>query len=501
MKVVIWARVSSREQTEGYSIDAQLRITRGKAERMGWEVVKEFAIAESARRGADRQAFRSMVSWVQKNAKKNQIQAILSHKLDRICRNMKDAVQLQELEDACGVKLAFVDNEFGPGAAGMLSFNVMAAVAQYYSDNLRTEVLKGMEERLKQGWPIGQAPYGYLSVKDRNEPVIPDPEKSRTVIRVFELYATGQYTFKSLADKLYREGHIYRKSQPKFHRTALSYILNNRVYIGELKRDGKTYKGQYRLLIDRSLFDRCQDILNGKNRRTGNPEILFSGGIFRCAHCGSAMVGEQIRRKLKGGGYNIHVYYKCTNNRPAVDHPRVRWKEQDIEAVVLEELESIKMPSDEVRDWLRKAVEAFLTDTNVVKAEQRKALRKRKTELAGMQDKLLNGYLAGIITDDVFNAKAEQLKTEAGTVETQLEKVENRDTHVGVKSLKIFDFSQKLVELWRGSNFAKKRTLLQLVSSNRQVSDVSVCIEKTKPFDVLAKRPILGNSGRFRTRT
>jgi DNA invertase Pin-like site-specific DNA recombinase len=53
MNVVIWARVSSREQREGYSIDAQLRATRDKAEREGWKVVREFAVAESAKRGAE----------------------------------------------------------------------------------------------------------------------------------------------------------------------------------------------------------------------------------------------------------------------------------------------------------------------------------------------------------------------------------------------------------------------------------------------------------------
>ena len=58
MKTVIWARVSSREQKEGYSIDAQLRLARSKANRMGLEVVKEFTVAESARRGADRKEFR-----------------------------------------------------------------------------------------------------------------------------------------------------------------------------------------------------------------------------------------------------------------------------------------------------------------------------------------------------------------------------------------------------------------------------------------------------------
>src|SRR5262249_46562936 len=117
MNVVIWARVSSREQREGYSIDAQLRATRDKAQKSGWHVVREFAVAETAKRGAERVAFNEMFQWVRTNAKREKIQAILSHKLDRVCRNMRDAVRLQELEDSCGVQLCFVENQFGPGAA------------------------------------------------------------------------------------------------------------------------------------------------------------------------------------------------------------------------------------------------------------------------------------------------------------------------------------------------------------------------------------------------
>ncbi len=158
MNVVIWARVSSREQREGYSIDAQLRATREKTQKAGWNCVREFVVAESAKRGAERIVFNEMFKWVRSNARREKIGAILGHKLDRVCRNMRDAVRLQELEDTCGVQLAFVDNQFGPGAAGALSFNVMAAVAQYYSDNLRTEVLKGMDEKVRQGWPTGPGP-------------------------------------------------------------------------------------------------------------------------------------------------------------------------------------------------------------------------------------------------------------------------------------------------------------------------------------------------------
>ncbi|NLX58922.1 MAG: recombinase family protein, partial [Phycisphaerae bacterium] len=66
---VLWARVSSREQREGYSIDAQLRITREKAQREGWHIVREFVVAESAKRGAERVAFNQMLKWVVANAR------------------------------------------------------------------------------------------------------------------------------------------------------------------------------------------------------------------------------------------------------------------------------------------------------------------------------------------------------------------------------------------------------------------------------------------------
>ena len=49
MNVVIWARVSSREQKEGYSIDAQLRATRERAAKNGWTVVREFEVTQKKR--------------------------------------------------------------------------------------------------------------------------------------------------------------------------------------------------------------------------------------------------------------------------------------------------------------------------------------------------------------------------------------------------------------------------------------------------------------------
>jgi site-specific DNA recombinase len=488
MNVVIWARVSSREQKEGYSIDAQLRANRDRAKANGWHVVREFEIAESAKRGAERKAFNEMYAWVRANAKREKIKAILSHKLDRVCRNIRDAVRLQELEDLCGVQLAFVDNQFGPGAAGALSFNVMAAVAQYYSDNLRSEVLKGMDEKVRQGWPTGHAPFGYVNVDDDDEPVKPHPETSRTVIRIFELYASGGHTFESLAERLECEGHVFRKSKVRFNRTALSYILNNRFYIGELHRNGQVFEGRYQRLVDRATFDACQDILNGKNRRTGCPEHALAGSLFQCAYCGQSITGERIRRKLRGGGVREHLYYRCANNRPGSDHPTVRWKADDLERAVVDDLARLRLPTPEIATWFRTALQAAVTDLTAHQRRAATTLAKRKSELATMQDRLLNAYLAGTVEEVIYTAKSNELKAEAAKADESLTQLGDTASGGGETALALFDWSQQAADLWRGSNTALRREILNSVCLNRTLGDVSLVTTKRKPFDVFAKR-------------
>ncbi|MGD0088314.1 MAG: hypothetical protein ABSE73_00145 [Planctomycetota bacterium] len=62
-----------------------------------------------------------------------------------------------------------------------------------------------------------------------------------------------------------------------------------------------------------------------------------------------------------------------------------------------------------------------------------------------------------------------------------------------LRALALLDFRQNLVDIWRGSNSAVRREILDCVSLNRRVSDVSLVLEKRKPFDFLAERPYLKN--------
>src|SRR5262249_1034983 len=144
-----------------------------------------------------------------------------------------------------------------------------------------------------------------------------------------------------------------------------------------------------------ATFDACQDVLNGRNRRTGQPEHPYSGGLFTCAHCGHVITGERIRRRLKDGGVREHSYYRCANNKPGRDHPTVRWKAEDLEQAIVDDLARMRIPTPEIATWFRTTLRDAVDDLTSCQRRQATALAKRKSEFVTMRDRLLNAYLAG----------------------------------------------------------------------------------------------------------
>ena len=254
------------------------------------------------------------------------------------------------------------------------------------------------------------------------------------------------------------------------------------------------FAGQYRLLIDPHTFEACQDVLHGRDRRTGNPDLAYSGCLLRCGACGYAVSGERIRKKLKAGGHNTHVYYRCGNDHQDADHPRVRWKEADVEAAIVRELDAIRLPTPKIAAWFRDALDAAFDDVSQTWGARRKALAKRRSELANMQQRLLNGYVNGAIDEGVFTEKSGDLKRQSEDTERQLDEADGLDPAVGQAALAAFNFSQNLATLWQGSKPPVRRDILECVTLNRTLTSASLVLEKRRPSDFLAERPSLLSS-------
>jgi len=94
-QAVIYARVSSKEQEkEGFSIPAQLKLLKEYAAAQGFSVAQEYVDVETAKQ-TGRAAFGEMIAYLKTHPA---VRVLLVEKTDRLYRNLKDWVTVDELE-------------------------------------------------------------------------------------------------------------------------------------------------------------------------------------------------------------------------------------------------------------------------------------------------------------------------------------------------------------------------------------------------------------------
>jgi DNA invertase Pin-like site-specific DNA recombinase len=182
----------SKEQEQGSSIPAQRQLLSEYAQREGIHVVQEFEDVETAKR-AGRTSFGEMVAFLRK--KSSSCRILLVEKTDRLYRNIKDWVTIDEL----GIEVHFVKENVvlseDSRSSEKFMHGIKVLMAKNYIDNLGEEVRKGMIEKARQGHRPTVARVGYQNnlATDRIEP---DPERAPIIVKLFEWYASGQYSLK-----------------------------------------------------------------------------------------------------------------------------------------------------------------------------------------------------------------------------------------------------------------------------------------------------------------
>ena len=127
---------------------------------------------------------------------------LLVEKTDRLYRNLKDWVTLDELD----LEIHFVKENVILSQESRSSEKFMHGIkvlmAKNYIDNLSEETRKGMIEKAEQGIYPSFAPLGYINVKCNEKRFIqPDPLVGPQVRKLFEWYATGNYSLLEISRK------------------------------------------------------------------------------------------------------------------------------------------------------------------------------------------------------------------------------------------------------------------------------------------------------------
>ncbi|MBK8202627.1 MAG: recombinase family protein [Bdellovibrionales bacterium] len=197
---VSFLRVSSIDQRDGFSLDAQGTLADKYVEDKQLSLVRNWAVDESAANHADRKHFFAMLEFVKANDVKN----VVFDKIDRAVRNLESAVEIEKLIKG-GVKFHFVREHLiiddASPSHDKMRFYLGLILATYYVDNLRGEIKKGLDARTAVGLWNHIAPFGYKNIREGNANravVVFDEVEASIAKEVFVLYATGNYTLEAL---------------------------------------------------------------------------------------------------------------------------------------------------------------------------------------------------------------------------------------------------------------------------------------------------------------
>jgi site-specific DNA recombinase len=474
----IYARVSSKEQEkEGYSIDSQLKLLRDYARKRGLTVVREFIDAETAKQ-TGRPRFAEMIKYATNGG--GAFRIILVEKTDRLYRNFYDYVKLDvdslDLELHLVKEDAVLTRDSQSHQKLMHGFNVLMAKNQV--DKLSEEVRKGMLEKAEQGIYPSHAPIGYSNIDSEGKRIIvPDERTAHLIRKLFEWYATGQYSLLELTRKARAEGLAYRKSGSPMDKSCVHLILRNPIYYGDFRWDGKVFAGTHEALVSRELWDTVQEMLESKARkRTGHRKHNWAlQSLVSCGHCGCALVAE-----LKKGKY---IYYHCTGHKGDCGEPYVR------EEVLAEQfgrhLKAIHFTSD-VIEWAGQALQEADANTRKYHTQMLGELRTRHRKLQDKLDAMYEDKVEGKITEDLFLRKSKQWTTEEGELRRQIQLHEQGNSGYVNQGIDLLELAGKAHALYERQHPLEKRRLLQLVFSNSTWAGGTLSVRYKKPFDLLA---------------
>jgi site-specific DNA recombinase len=425
---VLYLRVSTKEQAhkggeaEGYSIPAQRAACIRKAESIGAQVVGEFVDAGESAKTSDRPQLQAMLARLAEGG----IQYVIVHKVDRLARNRFDDVTINVSIKQAGARLVSVSENIDDTPSGHLMHGIMSSIAEFYSKNLSTEVMKGMSQKVQRGGTPGLAPIGYINMPKivegrRVSTVQIDEERAPIIQWAFQAYATGQYSLNRLTDMLGAKGLVtlHRKgSSPKtLSRSQVHRMLQNKYYIGKVRWNGAEHDGAHTPLVSKVTFQQVQDVLAGHrvaSDRFREHNHYLKGSIW-CGGCNSRLCfSRTINRHDVAYDYFFCAGRKRRNDC-AVKYIEVEKIERKIEA----KWQHIRLDPQYAK-LLRAVILEELQQTYLNNQQLKQSASKQRTQIMAEQKKLLEAFYASAVPLDLLKQEQDRLAIELDKIEETL---------------------------------------------------------------------------------
>ncbi len=482
MKAIILARVSTEEQKEaGNSLPAQIERLKSYCKRNGFEVVQTFSFDESAYK-TKRDEFDRILDYLKSNKEKI---AVCFDKVDRFSRNVFDkrVSTLYELAMKDEIELHFASDNLAItsniSATEKFHFGINLGLAKYYSDAISDNTRRAFEQKRRKGEWTGAPRIGYLNLTldDGKKDIVPDPERAHLIQRLFELYATSEYSITTIWQKITRLG-LKNKDGRTLARSNIQYVLKDPFYYGMAysKKHG-LYPHRYQVLITRDLFEKCQEVMRGRSHKPSkqSSRAYIFKGLLTCRNCGCLLTPEIKKGRL--------IYYSCTNAKG--NCKRVYVREEDLLRPVYDVFKVFRSIPQEVQEKLVQELRAVNEGETIFHEREIARIRAEYERAQKRIDTWTNLLLDQSITKDDYDKKLEKLKDNQYRLGIELEEYTKADHQYHIHVAMVLNVSRMIGEVFESSEVSEKRAILNFILQNPTVSGKQLEFTLRKPFDTV----------------
>ncbi|AEP29693.1 recombinase family protein [Brumicola nitratireducens] len=474
MRAVIYARYSSDKQNVA-SIDDQVRICQNLAEKNGYVVVD--VLTDAALSGSDLN--RPAVQTLLDNCHKYDV--VICEAIDRLSRDQADMPTLFKHFEYQNVKIVSVNE----GLINEMHIGLKGTMNAMFLKELANKTRRGLAGRVLKGKSGGGNSYGYDVINTINEDGTItkgdraiNKEQAKIVERIFYEYTELNYSAKTIAKKLNKDG-IKSPSGGEWSASTISGnrrrgtgLINNELYVGKLvwnklkyTRNPITKKRDSRLnsenewviaqvpdlrIIDNEVWQKTKNklrtlsLLNGAEPKKRATYLLSD--LIKCNSC--------------GGGFSMinSSRYGCSTSRnKGTCDCRISIKRDQLEQTVLDFFKE-ELITDEFIDLFVKEYNSELESLNKNQKKHKTDRLHRKKELKKQQENLIlsikEGLPFNLAKDELSKIEAELNELEIITKEVQKNKIDNDGLASKyknmIKSLSARELKQDALVTFRG---------------------------------------------------
>lgn len=441
-KAAIYIRVSTAYQEEGNSLEKQKERCLQEARERGYEVSQVYTDVESGSKN-DRIGFLQMMN----DMEKHKFHALIVTEFSRISRKVKTLLDfLERLENHRVILISITQKMDITNPIGKLLYNLTSVFAEFEREQTRIRVKHTLTSMAKSGkFTGGVVPYGY-TLKDKK--LIINPEEAEKIKKAYSLFIKGNSKLSISKELSIPLTTLDRMLSTPFYTGQKVYNKRATTPSGKLRVTNKTEwiiaDGEHEAIIDEDTF-KLASTMNIKKPTKESDYILT--GLLKCYY------GHNIYGKKGSKRYYICSDEKCC--KKSIDS-------ENLEKSILDQI--INFNSNKTITDI-----SYLEQIKEQNIKQIKKLELEKVELNTQSSRLLDLAIGGIITEDEFKFKRDELSKSISSIDENIISL-NKDN----ESMKVEIDNQELFQ-----QLAEK---LKVTLSKREIKNILHIIIKEIRF-------------------